>query len=78
MSELTCRLILACLPPGTKGCGECWLPGNVTRVVRRGVEIQMADPTVVFAEGRTGLPLVDLWLRMVNPTGWPRPARVQP
>ncbi|MFH8577115.1 hypothetical protein [Streptomyces zaomyceticus] len=76
VSELTCQLILACLPPGTKGCGECRLPGNVTRVVRRGVEIEMADPTVIFAEGRTGLPLVDLWLKTINPHGLASPSRV--
>ncbi|MGD9485752.1 ParB/Srx family N-terminal domain-containing protein [Streptomyces sp. TRM70308] len=76
VSELTCQLILACLPPGTKGCGECRLPGNVTRVVRRGVEIEMADPTLIFGEGRTGLPLVDLWLSTVNPHRLASPSRV--
>ncbi|WP_326768675.1 hypothetical protein OG978_32795 [Streptomyces sp. NBC_01591] len=76
VSELTCQLILACLPPGTRGCGECRLPGNVTRVVRRGVEIEMADPTLIFTEGRTGLPLTDLWIRTVNPGGLTSPSRV--
>lgn len=76
VSELTCQLILACLPAGTRGCGECRLPGNVTRVVRRGVEIEMADPTVIFSEGRTGLPLVDLWLNTVNPDRLTSPSRV--
>lgn len=76
VSELACQLILACLPAGTKGCGECRLPGNVTRVVRRGVELEMADPTLIFAEGRTGLAAVDLWLRTVNPYGLTSPSRV--
>lgn len=67
VSELTCELVKACLPPGTRGCGECRLPGNVTRVVRQGVQIDMADPTTIFAEGRTNLPLVDLWLQTTNP-----------
>ncbi|MEZ0073623.1 hypothetical protein [Planotetraspora sp. GP83] len=67
VSELTCQLVLACLPPGTKGCGTCRLPGNVTRVIRQGVQVDMADPTTIFAEGRTGLPLVDLWLQATNP-----------
>ncbi|GAA3786672.1 hypothetical protein GCM10022226_00990 [Sphaerisporangium flaviroseum] len=28
VSELTCQLVLACLPPGTKGCDTCRLPGT--------------------------------------------------
>jgi hypothetical protein len=67
VSELTCQLILACLPPGTKGRGECRLPGNVTKVIRQGVQVEMADPATIFAEWRTGLPMVDMWLAAVNP-----------
>jgi hypothetical protein len=76
VSELTCQLILACLPPGTKGCGECRLPGNVTKVIRQGVQVEMADPTTIFAEGRTGLPMVDMWLAAVNPHKLTSPSRV--
>lgn len=75
VSELTCELIKAC--PETAGsCGPCRLPGNVTRVVRQGVQVDMADPTTIFTEGRTGLPLVDLWLNAVNPNRLPGPSRV--
>jgi hypothetical protein len=76
VSELTCQLVLACLPPGTKGCDTCRLPGNVTRVIRKGVQVDLADPTRIFSEGRTGLPLVDLWIRTVNPGGLTSPSRV--
>ncbi len=76
VSELTCELVKACLPPGTRGCGDCRLPGNVTRVVRQGVQIDMADPTTIFAEGRTGLPLTDMWLQTVNPDRLHSPSRV--
>lgn len=76
VSELTCELVKACLPPGSRGCGECRLPGNVTRVVRQGVQVDMADPTTIFSEGRTGLPLVDMWLNAVNPYRLHSPSRV--
>lgn len=76
VSELTCELVKACLPPGTKGCGECRLPGNVTKVVRQGVQVEMSDPTTIFAEGRTGLPLADAWLAAVNPYRLASPSRI--
>ncbi|MFC4060251.1 hypothetical protein ACFOWE_18255 [Planomonospora corallina] len=76
VSELTCQLVLACLPPGTKGCDACRLPGNVTRVIRQGVQVDMADPTTIFSERRTGLTLVDLWLSVVNPDRLTSPSRI--
>ncbi|GAA4567018.1 hypothetical protein [Planotetraspora kaengkrachanensis] len=76
VSELTCQLVLACLPPGTKGCDTCRLPGNVTKVIRQRVRVEMADPTTIFAEGRTGLPVVDLWLQTVDPDRLHSPSRV--
>lgn len=72
VSELTCEFVKAC----TEGC-DCRLPGNVRRVVRQGVTVEMADPTTIFAENRTGLPLVDLWLDTVNPNRLPAPPRVR-
>ncbi|GAA3786679.1 hypothetical protein GCM10022226_01000 [Sphaerisporangium flaviroseum] len=39
----------------------------MTRVIRQGVQVDIADPTTIFSEGRTGLTLVDLWLSTVNP-----------
>lgn len=82
VSDLTCELIKSCLPAGS--CGPCRLPGNVSRLARQGstiatrqgVTVSDFDPTVVFAEGRTGLPLVDLWLTTVNPGGLPSACRV--
>jgi hypothetical protein len=69
-------------------CGEpgtaCKLPGNTTRLARQGstlayrqgVTVEGFDPTVVFAEGRTGLPGVDMWIATVNPYGQPYASRV--
>lgn len=71
VSELACEFVKACVP----GC-DCRLPGKLKRVIRQGVVVEMADPTTIFAEGRTGLPLADLWLSAVNPNRLPQPPRV--
>ncbi|WP_245600891.1 hypothetical protein [Streptomyces sulphureus] len=65
VSEYACHLAKGC---GTAGgsCG-CRPNPNLTRIQRQGVEIERADPSVVYAEGRVGLPLVDQWLVAVNP-----------
>lgn len=76
VSELACHLIAACLPPGTKGCTDCQLPSNARRVVRQGVTVEMADPTAILAEGRTGLTTTDAWLAAVNPGRLPQAPRV--
>lgn len=72
-SELFCHLIKGC--GGTGSCG-CRANRNITRLQRQGVEMEMPDPTLMFSEGLTGLPLVDLWLATVNPDRLSRPSRV--
>ncbi|XVV34946.1 hypothetical protein ACQPXT_13255 [Streptomyces sp. CA-100214] len=47
----------------------------MTRLQRQGVEIEI-DPTLIYAEGRTGLPMTDLWLSAVNPYGLRSASRV--
>lgn len=54
----------------------CRLPQRVRSVARQGVTIEAADPQAYFAEGRTGLYEVDLWLRQVNPYGNHEASRV--
>lgn len=76
VGELTCHLIAACLPPDVKGCTDCQLPSRARRVVRQGVTVEIADPTAIFADGRTGLTLTDAWLAVVNPGGLPSAGRV--
>ncbi|MCX4550609.1 MULTISPECIES: hypothetical protein [unclassified Streptomyces] len=71
VSELTCHFLKGCSPGA---CG-CKTNRNVTRMVRQGVEMEMPDPTLIFAEGRTGLPIVDLWLAVVNPYRMTSPSR---
>lgn len=64
---LACELVKACTP-GT--AGECRLPSNVQSIVREGVSLDLEPFTLggVDGFGRTGIPEVDMWLTMVNPT----------
>ncbi|MCY0957745.1 hypothetical protein [Streptomyces sp. H27-H5] len=63
VSELTCHLLKGC--GGSCGCAAAGR--NVNKVTRQGLQLEMADPTLIYSEGRTGLPLCDLWLAAVNP-----------
>lgn len=72
VSALTCHLIKGCSPGG---CG-CKATKNVTRVTRQGYEVEMADPTLIYSEGRTGIPEADLWISAVNPYRQASPSRV--
>ncbi|MEV6738730.1 hypothetical protein AB0N14_18065 [Streptomyces sp. NPDC051104] len=73
VSELTCHLMKGC---GSGSCGCKATPRAATRFIRQGVELDFGDPTLIYKEGRTGLPLVDLWLSAVNPYGLTSPSRV--
>ncbi|MFE3250681.1 hypothetical protein [Streptomyces sp. NPDC059209] len=70
--DLVCHFLKGCSPGG---CG-CKTPRNLTRVVRQGVELENLDPTPIYSEGRTGLPMADMWLAMVNPYRMTSPSRV--
>lgn len=47
--------------------GKCRLPRNVTTVQRQGISFEVYDPKDMYANGKTGLPEVDMWLSAVNP-----------
>jgi hypothetical protein len=47
--------------------GRCRLPRTVTTASRNGVTYRAYDPAVIYANGKTGLPEVDMWLATVNP-----------
>jgi hypothetical protein len=72
-SELVCHLLKGCTGGGACGCSA---NSNITRVTRQGVEQEFADPTLIYTEMRTGLPLTDLWLSTVNPYRQTSPSRV--
>jgi hypothetical protein len=46
---------------------DCQLPPNVTSVARQGVDMTLLDPNQIFANGRIGLYLSDLFLTSVDP-----------
>ena len=63
VGELACQLLLA-----ARG-EDCRLPRTVSRLVRQGVTIEFPDMIDLFKNGLTGLYLVDLFVKSVNPAG---------
>jgi hypothetical protein len=55
---LGCELYRAFHPEA----GECSLPSRITNITRQGVSMAILDPLTLFADGRVGLPFVDMWL----------------
>ncbi|WP_019061688.1 hypothetical protein [Streptomyces prunicolor] len=72
-SALVCHLVKDC----SGGCG-CKVASNknLSRLSRQGVDLEFADPTVIYSEMRTGIPAVDMWLTAVNPYRQTSPSRV--
>jgi hypothetical protein len=46
-------------------------------VVRQGIAFELIDPGELLVDGGTGVELVDLWLRSVNPAKLQRRATVR-
>jgi hypothetical protein len=63
VGELACQLLRA-----ARG-EDCRLPRTVSRLVRQGVTIEFPDMVELFKNGLTGLYLVDLFIKSVNPAG---------
>ena len=55
---------------------DCALPQQLASLSRNGIEVQVADPTALLEEGLTGIAMVDLWVKSVNPYRRPARARV--
>ena len=78
------------LPPGTMFAADqvareyinarlgrkCRLPERITSVSRTGVSWTVFDPQDIIKQGMSGIPQIDTWLAMVNPTQQRRPARI--
>jgi hypothetical protein len=58
------------------GVEGCELPTRTTSVTRQNVTIEMASSAEILREGGTGVYLVDVWLRAVNPDSRPQRAGV--
>lgn len=72
LSELAAHYIRGC-----NGCG-CGVGSrnNLRSMSRQGVDLQFQDAQETLADGRTGLPLVDLFIQTVNPSRLPQAMRV--
>lgn len=70
MGELACEIIRAATG------GDCRLPAGVQQLVRQGVTISYPDVGELFAKGRTGLYLVDMFIATYNPNHLKRRSRV--
>ncbi|AYB70563.1 head-to-tail adaptor [Mycobacterium phage Serendipitous] len=66
VAELTALLAKEFLA-AIAGGGNCRLPRTVTTASRQGVTYRVYDPAVIYANGKTGLAEVDMWLASVNP-----------
>jgi hypothetical protein len=71
VGELMCEFVKACTSDST-----CKLPQRVQTLTRQGVSMTLIDPEEFLDEGKTGLYLVDLFIRTVNPSGLARSASV--
>jgi hypothetical protein len=58
------------------GTGDCALPKPVQTLVRQGVTMNFLDPNEIFANGRVGLYLSDLFITTMNPHGLAERSRV--
>lgn len=54
----------------------CSLPARVTSVTRQGVSFDMLEALEYLKDGLTGVPVVDLWLKSVNPDNRKRSGQV--
>lgn len=61
LATYACEIAKACAG------GPCKLPARVTNLTRDGVTMTLLDPLDFLDDGLTGLPLVDVWVRAVNP-----------
>lgn len=66
VTELTAHFIRGC--NGGCGCGT-GTRQNLQRLSRQGVDLEFADPQQVFQDGRTGIELVDFFIKSMNPHG---------
>lgn len=66
VTMLTAHFIKGC--SGGCGCGV-GTRQNLSRLSRQGVDLEFADPQQLFDDGRTGIELVDFFIRGANPYG---------
>ena len=67
VGELTGELAKQFLIAINDDASRCRLPRTVTTVNRQGITYRAYDPAVIYANGKTGLAEVDMWLAAINP-----------
>ena len=68
VTELTAHLIRGCAGCGD-GCGGGSLRQNLRSKTRQGVDLEFVDPQQVFNDDRTGIQVVDWFIKSTNPQG---------
>jgi hypothetical protein len=58
---LACEFLKACQGQA------CALPQQLQSLTRNGVQVEIVDPASLLENGLTGVAMVDLWIRAVNP-----------
>lgn len=72
----TVAAVYACeLAKGMAGM-ECQLPARTQSISRQGVSQVLFDPLDLVADGMVGLPMVDTWVKSINPEKRKRHARI--
>lgn len=74
VSALVCHLLRGC--SGSGGSCGCKANPRITKITRQGVDMERQDLTLLYAEGLTGIPEVDMWLMATNPFRLRSPSRV--
>lgn len=73
VSALAAHFIRGC--NGGCGCGV-GTRQTLQSLSRQGVQLEFGDPQTLFDDGRTGIEVVDYFIRQYNPQGLPNPMRV--
>jgi len=67
---LACEFLKACQGQ------ECALPAQLQSLTRNGIQVEVVDPASLLENGLTGIAMVDLWVRSVNPARKAQRSRV--
>ena len=68
VTEMTAHLIRGCAGCGD-GCGGGNLRQNLRSKSRQGIDLEFVDPQTVFNDDRTGIEVVDWFIKSQNPYG---------
>jgi hypothetical protein len=73
---VTVAAVYACELAKSLVGSDCSLPARTQSITRQGITQVVFDPLDLIVDGMTGLPVVDTWVKAVNPTGRRRRGRI--